>query len=272
MATQIHPTAVVDPGAKIGDGVVVGPYAIIEADTVIGDNCRIDAFAQIKRMTTMGRDNVVHSNALLGGDPQDLKFKDADTRLVMGDSNIVREFVTIHRGTPGGRGETVIGSHCMIMAYAHVAHDCLLHDHAILVNCVMLAGHVDVGVHAVVSGMSGVQQFARIGDYAFVGGMTGVNMDVPPFTMAAGIRGALRGLNLIGLRRSGMSRETIQALKKAYITIFRSGMGRQEALEEADEVLGDVPEVKKLIEFIRSSERGTLSDVALRNGQKGMDD
>lgn len=270
MATQIHPSAVVDPAARIGENVVIGPYAIIEAESEIGDNCRIDAFAQVKSHTTMGRDNVIHSNALLGGDPQDIKFKGADTRLVMGDANIVREFVTIHRGTPGGRGETVIGSHCMIMAYAHVAHDCKLFDHAILVNCVMLAGHVDVGSHAVVSGMSGVQQFSRIGDYAFVGGMTGVNMDVPPYTMAAGIRGALRGLNLIGLRRSGMSRETIMALKKAYITIFRSGLGRQEALEEAEEALGDVPEVMNLIGFIRASERGTLSDVGLRNGQKDL--
>ncbi|WP_461210296.1 acyl-ACP--UDP-N-acetylglucosamine O-acyltransferase [Desulfocurvus sp. DL9XJH121] len=270
MATQIHPSAVVDPGARIGANVVVGPYAIIEADTVIGDDCRIDAFAQVKRYTTMGTGNVIHSNALLGGDPQDLKFKDADTRLVMGEGNIVREFVTIHRGTPGGRGETVIGSHCMIMAYAHVAHDCKLFDHAILVNCVMLAGHVDVGSHAVVSGMSGVQQFARIGDYAFVGGMTGVNMDVPPYCMAAGIRGALHGLNLIGLRRSGMDRETVKALKKAYTTIFRSGMGRQEALEEAEEVLGDVPEVMNLIAFIKGSERGVLSDVGLRNGQKDI--
>jgi len=268
LANTIHPTAVVDPGATLGDNITVGPYAIIEADTTIGDGNRIDAFAQIKRYTTMGANNVIHSNALIGGEPQDIKFKDTETRVVLGDNNIIREFVTVHRGTPGGRGETRIGSHCMIMAYAHVAHDCVLSDHAILVNCVMLAGHVDVGVHAVVSGLCGVHQFTRIGDYAFIGGMSGVSQDVPPFCHATGVRGALRGLNLIGLRRSGMDREAIKALKQAYTTIFRSGMGRQEALAEAEEVLGHVPPVMKMIEFIRASERGVLCDIGMRNGER----
>lgn len=269
MPSEVHPTAVVDPSAKLGENVVVGPYAIIEADTVVGDNCRIDAFAQIKRLTVMGKDNFVHSNAIIGGDPQDIKFKDGDTRVVMGDGNVVREFVTVHRGTETGRGETRIGSHCMIMAYAHVAHDCLLKDHAILVNCVMLAGHVDVGSHAVVGGMTGVQQFARIGDFAFIGGMTGVNMDVPPFTMATGIRGALRGLNTIGLRRAGMDRAIIRAVKNAYMTIFRSGLERQDALAKAAEEGGEYPEVQNLIDFIKTSERGVLCDSSLRNNTKG---
>ncbi|MBU1003043.1 MAG: acyl-ACP--UDP-N-acetylglucosamine O-acyltransferase [Proteobacteria bacterium] len=268
MANQIHPTAVVDPGAALGENITVGPYVIIEGDTVIGDGTRIDAFAQIKRYTTMGANNVIHSNALIGGEPQDIKFKDSETRVVMGDGNIIREFVTVHRGTLEGRGETRIGSHCMIMAYAHVAHDCILHDHAILVNCVMLAGHVDIGTHAVVSGMTGVHQFTRIGDYAFIGGMSGVSLDVPPYTHATGVRGALRGLNVIGLRRSGMDRAAVKALKQAYTTIFRSGMGRKEALAEAEEVLGHVPEVMKMVEFIRSSERGVHSDIGMRNGDK----
>ncbi|NJB68877.1 UDP-N-acetylglucosamine acyltransferase [Desulfobaculum xiamenense] len=262
MSTVIHPTAVVDPGAQLGENVVVGPYAIIEADTRIGDNTHIDAFAQIKRFTTMGSDNHIHSNSLVGGDPQDIKFKGAETTLVMGDRNIIREFTTIHRGTPGGRGETRIGSDCMIMAYAHVAHDCRLSDHSILTNCVMLAGHVDVGYHAVVGGMCGVHQFSRIGDYAFIGGMTGVTMDVPPYCMAAGTRGSLRGLNTIGLRRAGISREAIRGLKEAYMAIFRSELTRQEALSKVEAEESEIPEVRHFLEFIRSSERGCLSDVS----------
>ncbi|GAB6177832.1 acyl-ACP--UDP-N-acetylglucosamine O-acyltransferase [Desulfobaculum senezii] len=261
MPTEIHPSAVVDPSAQLGENVVVGPYAIIEKNTVIGDNTHIDAFAQIKSYTTLGRDNQVHSNALLGGDPQDIKFKGADTKLVVGDGNIIREFVTIHRGTPEGRGETHIGSKCMIMAYAHVAHDCTLSDHAILTNCVMLAGHVELGLHSVVGGMCGVHQFSRIGDYAFVGGMTGVTMDVPPYCMAAGTRGSLRGLNTIGLRRAGMNRDVIRALKHAYTLIFRSEHTRQEALEMLAAEESEIPQVQHFVEFIRSSERGCLSDV-----------
>lgn len=268
MSTQIHQTAVVDPAAQLGENVVVGPYAIIEANTQIGDNTHIDAFAQVKQYTTLGADNHIHSNALLGGDPQDIKFKGAETTLVMGNRNIVREFVTIHRGTPSGRGETTIGSDCMIMAYAHVAHDCRLRDHAILTNCVMLAGHVDIGFHAVVGGMCGVHQFSRVGDFAFVGGMTGVTMDVPPFCMAAGTRGSLRGLNTIGLRRAGKDRDTIRALKQAYMLVFRSEHTRQEAIDMLIAEESDIEEVKQFVEFIRSSERGCLSDVG-KNAKHG---
>lgn len=262
MSTQVHPSAVVDLSAQLGKNVTVGPYAIIEADTVIGDGTTIDAFAQIKQYTTMGAENHIHSHALIGGDPQDIKFGGEKTTLVLGDRNIIREFTTIHRGTPEGRGETNIGSECMIMAYAHVAHDCHLSDNVILTNCVMLAGHVDLGVHAVVGGMCGVHQFCRIGDYAFIAGMTGVPNDVPPFCMAAGTRGSLRGLNSIGLRRSGMSNETIRAIKHAYMTIFRSGYTRSEALEVMKGEENKIKEVEYFLDFISNSERGCLNDVS----------
>ncbi len=267
MAIDIHPTAVVDSAANIADGVTVGPFSVIQADTVIGEGTVIGSYCQVHKHTTLGRNNQVHSYAYVGGDPQDIKYSGGETRLTMGDGNIIREFATLHRGTETGRGETVIGSNCMIMAYAHVAHDCRLGDGVIMANGVMLAGHVDVGHHAVISGMSGVHQFARIGEFGFVGGMSGVSQDVPPFIMAAGVRAQLRGLNLIGLRRSGFSSEAISGLKKAYKLIWRSGKDRREALAETEETLGSIPEVARLVEFIRSSERGILLDVGLRNGQ-----
>lgn len=267
MANTIHDTAVVHPGAQLGDNVTVGPFSVIDDDTVVGDGTVIGAYCHVHAHTTLGKDNKIHSYAFVGGDPQDIKYSGAATRLTIGDGNIVREFVTLHRGTETGRGETVIGSQCMIMAYAHVAHDCLLGDGVIMANGVMLAGHVDIGNNAVISGMSGVHQFARIGDFGFVGGMSGVSQDVPPYVMAAGVRAQLRGLNLIGLRRSGVPSQSISALKKAYKTIWRSGLERNEALEQVDAEHGSVPEVANLLAFIRSSERGLLCDAGFRNGQ-----
>jgi UDP-N-acetylglucosamine acyltransferase len=267
VAISIHSTAVVHPGAEIGEDVTVGPFSVIQDKTVIGAGTTIGSYCQVHAHTTMGRNNQIHSYAYVGGDPQDIKYRGGTTRLTMGDGNIVREFVTLHRGTETGRGETIIGSGCMIMAYAHVAHDCHIGDHVIMANGVMLAGHVDVGHHAVISGMSGVHQFARVGEFGFVGGMSGVSQDVPPFIMAAGVRAQLRGLNLIGLRRNGFSSEGISGLKKAYKLIWRAGKERQEALAEVQETLGAIPEVARLLEFIRSSERGMLCDIGLRNGQ-----
>ncbi len=264
MAVEIHKTAVVDSTAQLGKDIAIGPYAIIEAHTEIGDNTRIDAFAQVKKYTVLGAGNVLHSNAVVGGDPQDINFKEADTRLVMGDNNIIREFVTLNRGTPAGRGETTIGSGCMIMAYAHVAHDCVLADGVILVNCAMVAGHVNLGKGVFVGGLTGIHQHVQVGDYAFIGGMSGANVDVPPYTMAVGIRGTLRGLNVIGLRRAKMSNETIKNLKKAYVTIFRSGMPQTEALDEALSILGETAEVGYLVEFIKNSKRGVLPDISFR--------
>lgn len=259
MQTTIHPTALVHPQAQLGVGVCIGPYAIIEEDVCVGDGSIIDAAAQIKRFTRLGVHNHVHSMACVGGQPQDLKFKGEDSCLEIGDRNKIREFSTIHRGTEGGGGITRVGSNNLMMAYSHIAHDCLLGDNNVLANAATLAGHVSVGSEVVVGGLSAVHQFVNIGDHAFIGGKTGVAQDVPPFMLVVGERATLRGLNLIGLRRHGFSSEEIQALKAAYKLIWRSNQERNEVMQQVETELGSFHHVMKLLDFIRSSKRGTIT-------------
>lgn len=270
MPTQIHPTAVVHPGAKLGADVQVGPYCVIEEIVEIGDGCILDTFSQVKNYTSMGKGNHVHSYACIGDAPQHLGFKGEETWVRIGEGNDFREYVTVHRGTPQGHNETTVGSHCLFMAYAHVAHDCRVGDHVIVANAVSMAGHVDIGDHAIVSGMAAIQQFARIGEYAFLGGLSGYSNDVPPYMLAQGTRARLYGPNLIGLKRKGFSAPTINALKKAYRTIFRSGLMREEALDKALAEYPDVPEVARLVEFMRTSVRGITADAG-RNSSSGED-
>jgi UDP-N-acetylglucosamine acyltransferase len=259
MQTSVHPSAIVHPDAYLGTGVVVGPYAIIEEQVHIGDGTIIDAGAQIKRFTTLGAKNHVHSMACVGGEPQDLKFGGEESRLVIGDRNRIREFSTIPRGTEGGGGLTQVGSDNLMMAYSHIAHDCVVGDNNVLANAATLAGHVTVGNEVVVGGLSAVHQFVNIGDFAFIGGKTGVAQDVPPFMLAVGERATLRGLNLIGLRRHGFSSEEISALKSAYKLIWRSNQERNEVMQQVETELGSFQQVMKLIDFIRSSKRGTIT-------------
>lgn len=259
MSVAIHPTAVIAPLAQIGVDVTIGPYAIIEDQVQIGDGTVIDAGAQIKRYTTLGSQNHVHSMACVGGEPQDLKFHGEATALKIGDRNKIREFSTIHRGTEGGGGITTVGSDNLVMAYAHVAHDCVVGNSNVLANAATLAGHVSVGNEVVVGGLSAVHQFVTIGDYAFIGGKTGVAQDVPPFMLAVGERATLRGLNLIGLRRHGFSTEEIHALKTAYKWIWRSNQERNEVIQQVETELGHFPQVMKLLDFIRASKRGTIT-------------
>lgn len=271
MTSSIHPSAMVHPGARLGQGVVVGPHCIIEDNVVIGDGTVLEAFAQVKSFTRMGARNHIHSYVMIGGLPQHLGFKGEETWVEMGDNNIVREFATVHRGTVQGFGKTALGSNCMLMAYVHVAHDCLLGDNVIMANAASLAGHVTIGDFAVVSGMSGVHQFVRIGEYAFLGAMGGFGQDVPPFTIATGVRAKLHGLNTIGLRRKGFDRETISALKKAYQMIFRSEMIRDEALAEVEAGFGQFEPVMRLVEFVKTSSRGVTpaSNINGGNGENG---
>ena len=261
METQIHSTALVDPRASLGIGVQVGAYAIIEADVCIGDRTKVDAMAQVKSFTTLGVDNHVHAYACIGGPPQDLKYQNQETSLEVGDRNCIREYVTLNRGTEDGGAVTRVGSDCMLMAYAHVAHDCQLGDEVILANAATLAGHVQVGEKSVIGGLSAVHQFVRIGEYVFIGGKTGVPQDVPPYMLTVGERAQLYGLNKIGLRRRGFSKEAISDLKKSYQIIWRSGLSRRDSLEQVSATLGHYPEVKNLVEFIRNSKRGIASSV-----------
>jgi len=265
MASQIHPSAVIDPKAELGADVVIGPYCVVEANTKIGDRTILDPFALIKQFTEMGADNHVHSHACIGGEPQHTAFKGEETWVRMGDSNNVRECATIHRGTVQGHEETVVGSGCLLMAYAHIAHDCIVGDGVVMANSVNLAGHVEVGKKVIISGMSAVQQFVKIGDYAFLGGASGYKQDVPPYMLAHGVRGMLYGPNLIGLRRNGFTSETCKALKKVYKIIFRSGMTKKQSLEQVESEFGQIPEVMTLVNFIRDSRNG-VTPAANKNG------
>ncbi|MCG8533383.1 MAG: acyl-ACP--UDP-N-acetylglucosamine O-acyltransferase [Desulfovibrionales bacterium] len=258
MATEIHPSAFVSPQAEVGEGVVVGPCAVIEEHVVIGDGTKIDAFASVKKFTRVGKNNHIHSYAAVGGVPQDLKFHGEESYLEIGDNNSIREFATLHRGTEDGGYKTVIGSNNLLMAYTHVAHDCILGDGIIMSNNATLAGHVQVADNAIIAGLSAVHQFVRIGKHAFVGGMTGISQDLPPYMLALGNRAGVHGPNLVGLRRVKASREAIRALKNAFKLIWHSSTPRKEGLEQLEYEFGNFPEVIEFVEFVRQSDRGIL--------------
>jgi UDP-N-acetylglucosamine acyltransferase len=253
---KIHPTAVVDPSAQIDKTVEIGPYAIIGADVVIGPECSVGPHA-IVEYTHMGRGNKIFGGSFLGGAPQDLKYAGEKTRLVMGDYNTVRECATLNRGTIAS-GETRIGSHCLFMTSSHVAHDCRIGDHVILVNCVAAAGHVTIGDYAVIGGFAGIHQFARIGRLCMIGAGAMVGKDVPPFCTCQGDRATIRGLNLLGLRRAGIHRESVSAIKNAYKTLFMSGLRLETALAQLKEG-SPVPEVLEMVSSIeKASKHGII--------------
>ncbi|MBA2732193.1 MAG: acyl-ACP--UDP-N-acetylglucosamine O-acyltransferase [Acidobacteria bacterium] len=250
---SIHPTAVISPRAEIGAGVSVGPYAVIEDAVVIGDGCEIASHVVIKQFTTLGRGNRVFEHAVLGGTPQDVKFKDEKSRLVIGDDNLIREGVTLHRAS--GEGEaTIIGSRNFLMIGVHIAHNCLIGDDNIFANEVALAGHITVEDHVFLSNNVGCHQFVRMGRYAMVGGKSKIVQDVLPFFITDGNPPRVRGLNSVGLRRAGFSTETRRSLKQAYQILFRSQLALEDALGEMAR-LDDV-NVQHLIGFIRDSHRG----------------
>ncbi|RMG21213.1 MAG: acyl-ACP--UDP-N-acetylglucosamine O-acyltransferase [Deltaproteobacteria bacterium] len=256
MATSIHPTAIVERGAELGENVSVGPYAVIGPEVRIGDGSSIGAHAVVQGRTSMGRDTQIFPHAAVGFVPQDLKYAGEPTRLEMGDGNIVREFATIHIGTDGGGGVTRLGNRNLLMAYSHVAHDCTLGDGNILANCGTLAGHVTLGNHVILGGLSAVHQFVRIGDHAFISGGSMVAMDVPPYCTAQGDRAKLVGLNTVGLKRHGWDAEAIRTIKNVYRTVFRSDLGLKEALAQVRAEHAGDPRVQAFVEFIEKSERG----------------
>lgn len=261
MSASIHPSAFVSPKAELGRNVSVGPCAVIEDDVIIGDDCQIHAFASIKRYTRMGQGNIVHSYALVGGEPQDLKFAGEVSWLEIGDNNKIREFSTLHRGTEGGGGVTRIGSNNLIMAYCHVAHDCILHNNIVMSNGATLAGHVILFDGVIIGGLSAVHQFGRVGRHAFIGGMTGISQDLPPYMMAVGGRAGIHGPNLVGLRRLGVASASISAVRAAFRSIWLSDTPRQEALDKAEQEYARIPEVIELVTFVRESPRGVLPAV-----------
>jgi UDP-N-acetylglucosamine acyltransferase len=259
---MIHPTAVIDPDARLGEGVEVGPYAVIGPKVTIGDRCSISSHVQIASNVRMGKGNRVFSFASIGAPPQDLKFKGEDTWVEIGDGNTIREYVTVNRGTAPGGGVTRVGNNSLLMAYCHVAHDCHLGNRVVMANAATLGGHVDVGDGAIIGGLTGVHQFVRIGEYAMVGALSGVPQDVPPYVTAVVARPqkgtSLYGLNLIGLKRNRFTAEAVSALKKAYRILFRSGAPMGDALAKVEAEVERTPEVRRLLDFIRSSRRGVL--------------
>jgi UDP-N-acetylglucosamine acyltransferase len=252
----IHSTAIIDPRAELHPTVAVGPYSVIEGEVVIGAGTEIGAHVYIDRHTKIGRDCRIYPFASVGTPPQDKKFKGEKTELVIGDENVIREYVTINRGTPDGGGVTTIGHQNLLLAYVHVAHDCHLGNGITMVNVATLGGHVTLEDHSVIGGLSAVHQFVRIGSHAYVGGKTGVSQDIPPFVLASGERAKLFGLNIVGLKRYNFSNEVILALKKAYQTVIRSHLTIQDAMHKVEKEVPLLPEVTQFLDFIRSSQRG----------------
>jgi UDP-N-acetylglucosamine acyltransferase len=253
---MIHATAIVSPKARLDSDVQVGAYSIIGEHVTIGKGTVIGPHVVIDPHTAVGAGCRIFQYASIGAIPQSLKFEGEESTVSIGDRCVIREFVTINRGTKDGGGITEIGSDCFIMASAHVAHDCRLGHHVIMANCATLAGHITIGNHANIGGLVAIHQFVRVGDYAFIGGKSAVVKDIPPFMIAAGDRAGLHGLNLVGLKRHGFAPETILALKKAYRIIFRFGLTLNEALERVAAQIPASPEIVQLLTFIKSSQRG----------------
>lgn len=259
MSGGIHPTAVVDAGAELAADVVVGAYSVIGADVTVGAGTRIDSHVVIKGPTTLGRDNRVFQFCSLGEQPQDRKYRGEPTQLVIGDRNVIREFCTLNRGTAAALGKTVVGDDNLLMAYVHIAHDCVVGDHTTFANGASLGGHVEVHDHATLGGFSLVHQFCRVGRHAFSGKASTFTKDLTPYTLASGNPAKTHGLNKVGLRRAGFSEDTIRALHNAYLDLVRTPGGLRNYLEKHRQAANGHPEVQTLIEFIESSVRGVTS-------------
>lgn len=254
---MIHPTAIVDPKAQIEGEVEIGPYAIIEKGVFIGEGTRIGPHVVIREGTTIGKRCQIFQFSSIGEAPQAVAYRGEKTSLIIGDHNIIRESVTLHRGTVKGGGKTIIGDRNFFMAYSHVAHDCQIGNQVVLANGATLGGHILIEDYAVIGGLAAVHQFCRIGAHAFISGVTGVVLDIPPYMLAAGSRAKLFGLNTVGLKRHNFREETIRALKTAYRIIFRSGLTLEKAIHKVKESeLFRMPEVEHLLFFIQQTKRG----------------
>lgn len=255
MANDIHPTAIVEKGAEL-DGVKVGPYCVVKAGVHIGKGSILHGQCWVEGDTVLGENNQIFPFAAIGTPPQDIKYNGEPTRLRIGSHNFFREASTVHRGTAQGNSETKVGSHCLVMANAHIAHDCVVGDHVIMANGSALAGHVQVASYVTMGGMCGVHQFARVGARAFLSAGTLISLDVPPFTIADGRRAGLVGINVIGLKRAGFSQERIVALRRMYKEFYTPGRQRAEAVATAEAIGGE--DVKLFLDFVKSSTRGIV--------------
>ena len=253
---DVHETAIVKPGAKIGKNVEIGPYTIIEENVEIGEGTVIGPHVVIDGWTRIGKNNEIFHGASIGRVPQDMKFKGEKSYVFIGDNNVIRENVTIHRGTEEGGSETRIGNNNFIMAYCHVAHDCQLGNNIIMSNAVNLAGHVTVEDHAVIAGLTGVHQFVRIGKIAMVGAHSKVVKDVPPYILVDGHPARVNGINVIGLRRNGIKPALRREMKRAYKLLYRSNLNISQALDKMDQQLDASEEIEHFLRFLRNVQRG----------------
>jgi len=255
-AIQVHPTAIVHPKAQLAEGVSVGPYAVIEEHVSIGPGTRVGAHCVIEGQTAIGADCQLFTGAVVGSIPQDLKYRGEASRLLIGDRNKIREYVTINPGTEGGGGKTAIGSDCLFMAYAHVAHDCLIGDHVVIANSAALAGHITIEDRVIVGGLVGIHQFVRVGTLAMIGGCSRVIQDIPPYATCVGYPAKIYGLNSEGLRRAGVSGESKDRLHRAFRILFHSKLSMPHAIAQVDHETDACPELQHLLTFIQQSKRG----------------
>ncbi|MCL5034453.1 MAG: acyl-ACP--UDP-N-acetylglucosamine O-acyltransferase [Bacteroidetes bacterium] len=257
MSTSIDPRAVVSPRAELGDGVSVGPFTVIEDDVVIGDGSTVASSAYIANGARIGKSCTIHHGAVVSNAPQDLKYRDEKTILELGDNTVVREYCTLHRGTVE-TGKTVIGSDCLLMAYVHVAHDCRVGSRCILANAVTLAGHVHIGEWVTIGGLTPIHQFVNIGSHSMIGGGLRVSKDVPPYVLAG--REPLRydGVNVIGLRRRGFTRERIESIENIYRVLYSSGMMVSEAVMRIESEFSGSDEASNVLNFVKASSRGII--------------
>ncbi len=255
---MIHSTAIISDSATIADNVEIGPYTVIGDKVEIGSGCKIGSHVVINGPTQIGLDNHIYQFASIGDDPQDKKYAGEATRLTIGDRNSIREFCTISRGTTQDLGETIIGDDNWIMAYVHIAHDCVVGNKTIMANNTTLAGHVHIGDWVICGGFSGVHQFCRIGAHAFLGMYAGINGDVPAYTLVAGLPGKPKGINSEGLKRREFTSEQIRNIKNAYRLVYRKGLKLSEAMQSLESQLDTQPELAPFLESLRSSERGII--------------
>ena len=251
-----HPTAVISSKAELGD-ITVGPFTVIEDDVVIGDGTFIDSSVSIKSGARIGKDVKIYHGAAVAGPPQDLKFEGEKTELIVGDETVVREFVTLNRGT-SALGKTEIGKNCLFMAYSHAAHDCIVGDNVIIANTVQMGGHVEIGDYAIIGGATVVHQFSLIGEHCMVGGGFRVTQDVLPYSMVAGYPLRCMGLNATGLKRRGFSDETIATLRKMFRYLMSKKMNTSQSIEKIENEIEKLPEVLKVLELIKKSDRGVI--------------
>ncbi len=251
---RIHPTAIIEEGAQLGENVEIGPYCRVGGTVVLGSGNVLKSHVVMEGHTTLGESNVIYPFAYIGGEPQDLKYKQEDTVVVIGNGNIIREGVSIHRGTKGGGGKTLIGDKNLLMGYVHIAHDCRLGNRNVLANYTGLSGHVTLEDYITLGGQNGVAQFLRIGSYVFTGGASLIDRNVPPYSTGYGNRFEVKGVNIVGLKRRGFSREAISEILEAHRIYFRADLKSDEALRIIEETFGESPEIRKFLDFIHSVE------------------